>query len=235
MLFRSLGDIEEALAIVRAGGAADRPPERIHPLHLLHCVTAYPTPAEEYNLRLLVSLRQIFAVATGVSDHSRDPRLIPAVATALGASMIEKHITLARDGEGLDDAVSLEPGEFAELVTQVRRGAEQRASAATTETMLRELSGEFGEERVTAVLGDGVKRLAASERESYGRSNRSILAREHIPAGSLLDGSNMAVLRSERELQPGLPPRLWDTIAGRRTLGDIQAGDGVRWEHLLQD
>ncbi|MFP4430821.1 MAG: N-acetylneuraminate synthase family protein, partial [Spirochaetaceae bacterium] len=94
----TLGDIETALGAVAPQPAA-----------ILHCVTAYPAPPEEYNLRLVGALASIFGHPVGVSDHSLDPILIPTVAAALGAVCLEKHFTLERSGGGLDDPIALEP------------------------------------------------------------------------------------------------------------------------------
>ncbi|MFW6313793.1 MAG: N-acetylneuraminate synthase family protein, partial [Spirochaetota bacterium] len=80
-----LSDIEYALSIL---GTRD--------VTLLHCITAYPAPEEEYNLRLIASLRSAFGVPVGLSDHSEDPALVPGLAAALGATVVEKHFTLSR-------------------------------------------------------------------------------------------------------------------------------------------
>jgi len=87
---------------------------------LLHCVTAYPAPPEDYNLRVLGSLAAVFGVSVGVSDHSLDPVLVPALAVAEGAVAVEKHFCLSRDDDGLDDPVALPPGDFARMVRAVR-------------------------------------------------------------------------------------------------------------------
>ena len=230
----NLGDIEAALAVVRetAGGysTAGSGSASGRLIHLLHCVTSYPAPEAEYNLRIIPALRQIFGLPVGVSDHSRDAEVVPAVATALGASMIEKHITLERDGAGLDDAVALTPREFGRLCNRI-------AAVATGEgngdSVLASLRSEFGGDRISSICGDGVKRLAPSEHAFYGRSNRSIHAVERIPAGSLLSNENCAILRTEQELRPGISPFLWDSVLGARTLRAIPAGEGVVWDDIL--
>ncbi len=233
----TLGDIEAALSLLREGTGGELPV-----VHLLHCVTAYPAPEEEYNLKVIQSLRSIFGVAVGVSDHSRDPEAVPAIATALGASMIEKHLTLKRDGRGLDEAVSLEPQELARMCAVVREVAEGRKHRSNeSESEFRngatpafsELARRFGGERVEAICGDGVKRLAGSERDAYGRSNRSIHALTDLAAGTELTPDNCAVLRTERKLRPGISPRHFEEILGCRLTQRVPAGEGVRWEDLL--
>ncbi|MFQ2268934.1 pseudaminic acid synthase [Aeromonas enteropelogenes] len=87
-------------------------------LALLHCVSGYPAPAAEYNLRVIPMLRQRFGVEVGLSDHTLGSATAIA-ATALGATLIEKHFTLARADGGPDCAFSMEPAELADLVASV--------------------------------------------------------------------------------------------------------------------
>jgi len=105
----TLADIERAAAIVGPAAA------------LLHCITAYPAPEEEYNLRLIPNLSRIFSLPVGLSDHSLDPVLVPAAAVGLGACIVEKHFTISRLGGGLDDPIALPPRDFARMAEAVRR------------------------------------------------------------------------------------------------------------------
>lgn len=107
----SYGEIEDALRAAHAGGARD--------VALLHCISAYPATAEEMRLTTIPALSQAFGVPVGLSDHS--PGSTAAVAAvALGACIIEKHLTLARADGGPDAAFSLEPQEFRTLVQECR-------------------------------------------------------------------------------------------------------------------
>ena len=212
----TLADIERALAVT----GRDR-------VVLLHCITAYPAPEEEYNVGLLANLRAIFGVEVGLSDHSLDPVLVPALAVLHGARVVEKHLTLSRAGSGLDDPVALEPGPFACMVRAVRE-----AEAAGPPEALRRLERDYGAERVRRVIGAGVKELATSERANYHRTNRSIHAEAEIPAGSVIGADDVAVLRTEKVLRPGLGPEFLPVVTGRRTGRTIPAGEGVTWEDL---
>ena len=119
----TLGDIERAVDRLRS--AAGHGPS----LALLHCVTAYPAPAEDYNLRILEPLSVLLGLAAGVSDHSRDPVLVPALSVCAGASIVEKHICLSRSDPGLDDPIALPPEEFLRMTDAIRTAARDPRSA----------------------------------------------------------------------------------------------------------
>ena len=101
-------EIQEAIEAAKEGGCGE--------LAILHCVSGYPAPASDYNLKTLVDMQQRFGLVTGLSDHTIDNTTAIA-SVALGASIIEKHVTLDRNGGGPDDSFSLEPKELKELCT----------------------------------------------------------------------------------------------------------------------
>lgn len=101
-----LDEIQEAIEAARAGGCKD--------LAILHCVSGYPAPAEDYNLRTIPDMIQRFGLVTGLSDHTLD-NTTAITSVGLGASIIEKHFTLDRTGGGPDDSFSLEPKELEAL------------------------------------------------------------------------------------------------------------------------
>jgi len=101
-----LEEITEAVTAAREGGCRE--------LALLHCVSGYPAPASDYNLATLADMAAQFEVPVGLSDHTLDNTTAIA-SVALGACIIEKHMTLDRKGGGPDDSFSLEPEEFAAL------------------------------------------------------------------------------------------------------------------------
>jgi pseudaminic acid synthase len=109
----TVGEIEEALQSAREAGATQ--------IALLKCTSAYPAPAEEMNLRTIPEMARRFGVPVGLSDHTMGIAA-PVAAVALGACIIEKHLTLSRSTPGPDSAFSLEPHEFSAMVDAVRTG-----------------------------------------------------------------------------------------------------------------
>jgi len=99
-------EIQEAIDTARAGGCDE--------LAILHCVSSYPAPPEDYNLRTITDMIQRFGLVTGLSDHTIE-NTTAITSVGLGASIIEKHFTLNREAGGPDDSFSLEPADLAAL------------------------------------------------------------------------------------------------------------------------
>ncbi|WP_407205318.1 N-acetylneuraminate synthase family protein [Enterobacter cloacae] len=104
-------EIQEAITAARDGGCKE--------LVVLHCVSGYPAPAEDYNLATIPDMAERFGVITGLSDHTIDNTTAVA-SVVLGANVIEKHVTLDRNGGGPDDSFSLEPQELKALCHDAR-------------------------------------------------------------------------------------------------------------------
>jgi pseudaminic acid synthase len=126
----TLAEIDEAVRTLRDAGCEQ--------LILLKCSSAYPAPAGEMNLRTIPHLADAFDLPVGLSDHTLDIA-VPVTAVALGACVVEKHLTLSRAVPGPDSAFSLEPDEFADMV-RVVRSAEQALGAVHYGVSPRELA-----------------------------------------------------------------------------------------------
>lgn len=100
------GEIKDAIQTAKANGCEE--------LVILHCVSGYPAPADQYNLKTITDMSTRFGVLSGLSDHTID-NATAVTSVALGACVIEKHVTLDRNGGGVDDSFSLEPHELSAL------------------------------------------------------------------------------------------------------------------------
>lgn len=168
---------------------------------LLHCTSAYPAADDTLNLRAIRSMARDLGVATGYSDHSLGIEAALAAA-ALGAVVIEKHLTLDRRLPGPDHSASLEPREFAQMVAGIRR--------------------------VGAMLGDGVKAPTIEEQDTAKVARRSIVAAMDIPAGTPIKEAMLACRRPAT----GLAPRELPRVVGRVARTAITAGTALQWNHL---
>jgi pseudaminic acid synthase len=175
----NLPEIEEAVATARAGGARD--------IAILHCVSAYPTPPEESNLSTIQDLGHRLGTVVGLSDHTLDTT-VATLAVGLGASIIEKHVTLARADGGVDSAFSLEPSELARLVRDVR----------------------------IAQVACGSPTYGATESEKQTlKFRRSLYVVADVKAGELLTHENVRSIRPSLGLAPKFLDRVVGLRAGR--------------------
>ncbi|HVV83351.1 MAG TPA: pseudaminic acid synthase [Kofleriaceae bacterium] len=169
-------EVETAIATARAHGDGG--------VIVLHCVSGYPTPPEESNLRRMDRLAEL-GVVVGLSDHTPGSTVAIA-AVARGASLVEKHLTLRRGDGGPDAGFSLEPAEMAEVVRGCRMAY--------------------------AALGDGSSRRPASESGSRA-FRRSLYAVADIAAGEVLTRANVRAIRPGFGLPPGELPAVLGRVA----------------------
>jgi N,N'-diacetyllegionaminate synthase len=167
-----LDEVSAAVAVIRRHGA---------PLVLLHCVSSYPAPDAEANLRAIGTLRRTFEEPVGYSDHCLGME-VSLAAVAAGACMLERHFTLDRSRPGPDHAMSMEPEELGELIRRVRS--------------------------LETILGDGVKRPQPSEAELRVVARRSIVAARPLAAGERLSADALAIKRPGDGLPPARLPDL---------------------------
>ena len=159
-------EIEDALAAARGAGATE--------IVLLHCISAYPTPASAANLMTIADMAARYKVPIGLSDHTLT-EAVPVAATALGAQVIEKHFTLSRSDGGADAAFSLEPHEFKRMADAVRIAH--------------------------AAIG-GVRYGPIDAEEGSLQSRRSLYIAADLPSGHILATSDIACVRPGFGLKP---------------------------------
>ena len=162
----TLEEITEAVGAARAAGASQ--------IALLKCTSAYPARPEEMNLHSIAALAERFDVPVGLSDHTMGTA-VPVAAVAVGASIIEKHLTISRELLGPDSAFSLVPHEFREMVDAVR----------------------------IAEKAMGAKGFHASDSEAGSRSfRRSLFVVKDLKKGATFSAENVRSIRPAHGLHP---------------------------------
>jgi len=189
----TMGEVERAVRTIRQINA--------HELVLLHCTTNYPCPPEEVNLRAMLTLKQAFNVRVGYSDHTIGSE-VPVAAVALGAELIEKHLTLDKNMEGPDHRASLDPGEFGEMVRQVRA--------------------------IELALGDGVKWPNPSEEKIKGLVRRRVVAARDLAPGTILQWDHLAFKRADE----GIYVDQADQLIGQRLKVTLPEDASLSWGHV---
>jgi len=188
-----LGEVEAAVRTIL--GTENRS------LALLHCTSNYPTAPEDANLRAMHTLSTAFGVPVGYSDHTQGLE-ISLAAVALGACMIEKHLTLDRHLPGPDHQSSIEPVEFEAMVKGIRK--------------------------IEMSLGNGRKEPTANELEIASVARRSLVAARDIPIGTILTEELIEIKRPGTGLSPGQKRFL----VGRATREYIRGGEVIMLEKL---
>lgn len=170
---------------------------------ILQCTAKYPAPSTAMHLRALTTLQERFGKKVGLSDHSIDPVLAPILAVALGAKVIEKHITLDKSLKGPDHSFALTPPELGKMVSSIRE--------------------------TEALLGGFSKQVFEEEEELYQFAKRAVQAIADInPHEQLQLGTNIAILRPGSQPK-GVHPRYLPLLDGKLALRSIREGEGVQW------
>jgi N-acetylneuraminate synthase/N,N'-diacetyllegionaminate synthase len=188
-----LSDVASAVDAIRAAGGP--------PLALLHCVSSYPAAAADANVRAMQTLGRAFGVPVGWSDHTEGLESTLA-AVALGACVIERHLTLDQSLPGPDHRASLEPGPFARMVAAVRT--------------------------LESSLGSGEKVPRAAERPIAAVVRKSLHWSVALPAGARVESGHLLALRPGT----GLPPSERAAVIGRQLRRAVRAGAMVSGDDL---
>jgi N-acetylneuraminate synthase len=162
----SVEEIQEAIEVAQGAGCKE--------LAILHCVSGYPAPPGDYNLRTIVDMQERFDLVTGLSDHTID-NVTAISSVSLGASIIEKHVTLDHNGNGPDDSFSLEPKDLKELC--------------------------IGAKTAWEALGKVNYEIKASEQENV-KFRRSLYFIKDINAGEVITKDHIKSIRPGYGLEP---------------------------------
>lgn len=168
---------------------------------LLHCTVSYPAKYEAMNLRAMLTMKEKFQTLVGLSDHNLE-NITAVAAVAMGAKVVEKHITLSKTMPGPDHKFALEPEEFRQLVDWIRK--------------------------TEVALGNGVKQLHASEEQGKKLGNRSLHVRDDLKAGHVVRLEDLIVKRPNL----GIAPKELDAVVGKKLKRDVKADMWLTWEDL---
>ncbi|MFC1558940.1 N-acetylneuraminate synthase [candidate division KSB1 bacterium] len=183
-----LDEIKSAISILTEAGTIEEN------ITVLHCNTEYPTPFEDVNLLAMLTIKDSLNVNVGYSDHTLGIE-VPIAATALGASVIEKHFTLDKTMDGPDHKGSLDPGELRMMVDAIRN--------------------------IEKSLGNGVKVPSSSELKNKIIVRKSIIAVKNIKKGETFTENNITTKRPGT----GINPMVWDEVIGKKAIRDFKGDD----------
>ncbi|MGZ5278664.1 MAG: pseudaminic acid synthase [Pseudobdellovibrionaceae bacterium] len=189
----TVGELEETVRTVREMGCED--------LILLKCTSTYPATPENTNVRTIPHMRELFDVQVGLSDHTMGCG-VSIASVAMGATVIEKHFTLARADGGVDSSFSMEPEEFKILSTET--------------------------ERAWLGLGKVVYGVQSAQEQKSKAFRRSIYVALDVKAGDVLDEKNVRCVRPGF----GLETKHYENILGKRVNRDLKKGMPMRLEYL---
>lgn len=189
----TIGEVERAVRIIRELNQQE--------LLLLHCTTNYPCPPEEVNLRAMQTLQRAFDVRVGYSDHTIGSE-VPVAAVALGAVLIEKHLTLNKNMEGPDHKASLDPGEFGEMVRQIRA--------------------------IEVALGTGIKWPNPSEEKIKQLVRRRVVAAHDLAVGTILQWEHLIFKRAGE----GIYVDQADILIGSRLKAAVSEDAAISWSDV---
>jgi len=186
----SIPEIKKAIKILSINGT------KKGNITLMQCTSAYPAPYNEINLNTIATLKNIFKLNTGFSDHSLGTQASVA-AVALGAKVIEKHLTLNKKLKGPDHRASLDPKEFKFMVQSIRI--------------------------VEKTLGDKIKKITKTEKKNIHIIRKSIVAKNNIKKGERFTKENITTKRPAG----GLSPIYWKKVIGRKAIRNFNYDDFI--------
>ena len=185
-------EINDALKVlIKSGINKDK-------ITLLHCNTDYPSKFEDVNLSAMLSMKKMFDIRVGYSDHTLGIE-VPIAATALGATIIEKHFTLKKNMNGPDHKASLEPYEFKEMVKCIKN--------------------------ISSSYGNGKKIPTNSEKQNIKLVRKSIFALTLINEGDYFSEKNITIKRPGN----GLSPMMWNKLIGKKSKKKYKPDDLINF------
>lgn len=188
----NLDEIKDAVNLLKSSGT------RREFITVLHCNTEYPTPFDDVNLRAMKTIGKALNLKYGYSDHTLGIE-VPIAAVALGASVIEKHITLDRKMEGPDHRASLEPNELVNMVKSIRN--------------------------IERSMGSTIKEASKSEKKNIEIVRKSLVAKKKISIGDVFTSENLTCKRPGN----GISPMMWKYLIGKISNRSYEEDELIEW------
>ena len=207
----TLKEVKEAIKTIKK--------QKNNKIILLHCTTNYPTPLKEVNLMAIKTMMKEFNVSIGYSDHTENIN-VSLAAVALGACVIEKHLTLDKNMSGPDHKASLEPKELKALVDGIRT-IEKRIKEESVEDIVKILN--IGE-----ALGSGIKVPNPSELEVAKVARKSIIAGQDIKKGTKIKKDMLVIKRPGI----GIEPKYLNKIINKTVKKDIKKDNLIKFQDI---
>lgn len=189
----TMEEVREAISWIEARGNRD--------ITLLHCTSNYPAPYDEVNMNAMLAMDREFPYPVGYSDHTKGI-VIPVMAAAMGAVVIEKHFTLDKNMEGPDHKASLDITELADMVEAIRN--------------------------VEKAKGDGLKQPMPSEVSTRDVARKSIILEQSQKKGHVLKMEDLKIKRPGN----GIPPKFMEDLVGRVLKHDMDEEAVIDWEDI---
>lgn len=189
----TMEEVEEAVSWIEA--------QKNQQITLLHCTSNYPTPYEDVNMQAMKTLEEKFSYEVGYSDHTKGI-IIPIMAVAMGAKVIEKHFTLDKEMEGPDHKASLDVLELCAMVEAIRN--------------------------IEAAKGDGTKQPAKSELSTREVARKSIILKKALKKGHVLSLEDMDIKRPGT----GIAPKYLEELVGKVLTCDMDKEATLHWEEV---
>ena len=189
----NISEIEEAVSVIKMTGNEQ--------ISVLHCVSNYPAAVEDCNLNAMKTMYSVLGLPIGWSDHTLGSA-VSIASIAIGAEIIEKHITLDQTLEGPDHKASMEPDEFVRFVDDIRA--------------------------VELAMGDGIKTPSPAEMETATVARRSLVLANNLSKGHQLSPDDIKIIRPGT----GLSPKYYEAIIGLKLGSDLEIDTPLQWEHF---
>ena len=208
-----ISEIDEAVEAVRSTGNKN--------LILLHCNSSYPSTYSEVNLTFMDTLRKMYNIPVGFSDHTTD-LLSSKVAITRGANVVERHFTLSKKMEGPDHILSSDKKEMQELI-------KFKSFFGKWKTWKKyNYKKPKVKENVELLLGDGIKKIQPNEYITINSQKKSLYAKKRIKRGELFTKKNICI----QGPVVGLMPKYYEVIINKKAINSIEEGHPIMWKDI---